>query len=332
MPVNFLVSNSDEDLARFRRITNIDAHFRTNADFRAEVSRNGELCWCLLSYFYLREDCRIDVRISNRIDVDAINIAHTLRLVGRSPNAFVVAVRADFRRRPWAHYHIVQNRAQLQADTSYVCLWPQPDLLPRMATREGVQTLAFVGQASGNLAWTIDAWKALFANDNLEFRVPDSSNWHDLRELDILIAVRSFDDAPYNGKPPSKLINAWLAGIPFIGGADSAYAQIGIDGVDYIKARTPDEVVAAVRRLSHDPELYRSMVVNGARAVRNYTVNATRESWVQVIDGPIRERYRRWLEHPWREMMRTTVIAEADLHATKLRQMARQVLTAIGKD
>ena len=334
LPVNFVTRYSDEELARFRRIADVDAYAQANADFRVALGPDYEMPWCLLSYLYLRENRRIDVRVSNRIDVDAINIVHTvqLELIGRPPNAFVVAVRADFRRRPWAHYHIVQNRAQLQGDTSCLYLWPAPGLLPRNAMREGVKTISYVGQIyNGNLAWTVDDWKALFASDNLEFRVPDISNWHDLSELDVLIAVRSFDDTPHDGKPPSKLVNAWLAGIPFVGGADSAYAQIGVDGVNYIKACTPGAVVAAVRRLRDDPALYRSLVENGARAVRGYTVEVTRERWIQAIDGPIRERYRRWLEQPWREWVRTAAIAEADVHYTRLRRKARQALATIRK-
>jgi hypothetical protein len=340
LPVNFVTNNSEEELIRLRQISDVDAYVRANIDFRVMVNENITASWCVLSYLYLRDDHRIDVRISNRIDVGAINIVHTVQLesIGRPPNAFVVAVRADFRRRPWAHYHIVQNLAQLTGDTSCIYVWPQPGLFPRDATRKGVKTLGYVGQTYdprrwrvGNLAWTVDEWKALFAGDNLEFRVPDISNWHDLRKLDVLIAIRSFDGSPYNGKPPSKLVNAWLAGIPFIGGADSAYTQIGIDGVNYIQACTPDAVVAAVRRLRGDPKLYRSLVEDGARTVRSYTVDATRERWIQVIDGPIRERYRRWLEHPWWERMRTSAIAEVDVHYAKIRRNARMTLNTIRK-
>jgi hypothetical protein len=340
LPVNFVTNNSEEELARFRQIADVDACMRGDAEFRVMINEDVLASWCLLSYFYLRDDHRIDVRVSNRIDVGAINIVHTVQLesIGRPPNAFVVAVRADFRRRPWAHYHIVQNRAQLKGDTSCIYVWPQPGLLPRNAARKGVKTLGYIGQTYdpqrwrvGNLAWSVDEWKALFAGDNLEFRVPDISNWHDLRELDVLIAIRSFDGAPYNGKPPSKLVNAWLAGIPFIGGADSAYTQIGINGVNYIQAHTPDAVVAAVRRLRDDPKLFRSLVENGTRAVRDYTVEATRERWIQAIDGPIRERYRRWLEHPSWEWIRTVAIAEADVHYTKIRRYARMALAKIRK-
>jgi len=334
--VNFVTTSSDQELAQFRQITDVDAYYQANYDFRVLLARY-DLPWCLLSYLYLRDDHRFDMRISNRIDVDAINIAHTVQLesIGRPPNAFIVAVRADFRLRPWAHYHIVQNGAQIQKDTSCLYVWPQPGLLPRNRARKGVKTLAFVGQTSnpkkfqiGNLAGTVDDWKGLFVGDNLEFRAPDVSDWHDLREIDVLVGIRSFDNAPHDTKPPSKLINAWLAGIPFIGGADSAYTQIGVDGVNYIRACTPDAVIAAVRQLRDDPAFYRSLVENGSRAVRDYTAEATRDKWLQAIGGPIRERYRRWLEQPRWKWWRTAARAELDMHYTNIRRYARRALAA----
>src|ERR1700689_5423049 len=184
--VNFVTTSSDEELVQFRQISDVDAYCQTNSDFRVALQARYDLPWCLLSYLYLREDHHFDWEISNRIDVDAINIVHTVQLekIGRPPNSFIVAVRADFRLRPWAHYHIVQNSAQVQKDTSCLYLWPQPGLLPRNATRNGVKTLAFVGQTSnpqkfqvGNLAGTVDYWKTLFVGNNLEFRAPDASDW-----------------------------------------------------------------------------------------------------------------------------------------------------------
>ena len=45
---------------------------------------------------------------------------------------------------------------------------------------------------------------------------------------------------------PSKLINAWLAGCPGILGPESAFQQLRESELDYIEARTVDDIVNAV--------------------------------------------------------------------------------------
>ena len=87
-------------------------------------------------------------------------------------------------------------------------------------------------------------------------------------------------------------------------------------------------MIAAVHRLRDDPAFYSILVENGARAVRDYTVEAMRDRWVQVIDDPIRERYHCWLEQPRWKWLRTAAIAEMDMHYTKIRGYARRALVA----
>lgn len=49
-----------------------------------------------------------------------------------------------------------------------------------------------------------------------------AQDWRDYREADVVVAVRPFDSSLHAAKPPSKLINAWLAGVPALLGAEAA--------------------------------------------------------------------------------------------------------------
>jgi hypothetical protein len=329
VPVNFLVNSSDDELTRFRDIGNIDASTRQDNNLLAAITARHDLHWCLLSYRYLRQQSTLDVRLTNSILSGAINIAHTVHLesMGRPLDAFVVSIRADFHRRPWAHYHIVQNRRQVEQNTSCIYLWPQPGLIERDKSRTTVENIAYVGQTiNGNLAWSAERWERLLSEHNFKFKIPVLTRWNDMNDVDAVVAVRSFDANPYNNKPPSKLINAWHAGTVFIGGADSAYRQVGKDGVNYIEARSPDAVISSLRRIREDPDYYGLLRNNGFLAARRYSIDGIRKTWMEALKGPIYERYVRWTRSRKLELVRTRVIGEIDLHANAFRRVVRGTL------
>lgn len=288
---NFVIDCSDAELAVYKAINPEDAR----------IFNRGDLNWCLRTYLILSKRGRLKVSCSNILQKEAINLVHSdqlLRLHGK-PADFIVCVQADFPRRHWAQYHIVQNKNQLTAGASYLPHWLQPGLLMRDADRQGVRRIAYAGQAwNGNLAGPEESWRRLFEPYGLEFISLPAAAWHDLRTVDVLIGIRSFDTKPHNAKPPSKLFNAWQAGIPFIGGHDSAYRQAGTPEEDYIIASTPEETVSAVLRLQADADLYARLVQNGWKKIKHYTEDCTAALWEQVLTGPVTVRYLKWLRRP----------------------------------
>lgn len=296
-------------------------------DDRPDVFTRGDLEWCLQTYLMLK-GVR-NVSCSTALDADAVNIVHAAQLrqmVGRREH-FLVCVQADYRSCPWAHYTIVQNQRQLGPNRSLVPLWPQPGLIGRDPGRNGVKHVAYAGQPyNGNLAGDVDQWRRLFEPAGLEFSVLQSGHCHDLHDVDVLLAIRSFDHRTYDGKPPSKLANAWMAGIPLIGGHDSAFRQVGVPGEDYLLADSPAEVMKAVQRLRDDPELYQSIVNRGRAKAGQFTRDKIVHEWCQILDGPVVQRLADWQAHRTREALRRAAILSWELPITRLRASARSIL------
>jgi len=95
-------------------------------------------------------------------------------------------------------------------------------------------------------------------------------------------------------KPPMKLINAWLAGVPAVLGVESAFRAIREHELDYLEVRSPDELEGALFRLRNDPELYRAMVAHGRARAAGFTTERGREVWKQVLTEDLRERHDAW--------------------------------------
>ena len=92
-----------------------------------------------------------------------------------------------------------------------------------------------------------------------------SEEWHDFRETDAVVAIRSFDQDLHHIKPASKLVNAWHAHVPAILGRESAYRALRQSSVDYIEASSFVEAKAAIEMLKRDPGPRCSMAENGRR-------------------------------------------------------------------
>src|SRR5436309_1927650 len=88
---------------------------------------------------------------------------------------------------------------------------------------------------------------------------------HLLGDAVLVLAVRP--EGRSTNKPASKLVNAWLAGVPALLGPEIAYRELRRSELDYCEVSSLAEAQAAVDRLLGDPGLYNAMVENGrARA------------------------------------------------------------------
>lgn len=289
MPMyNFVIDCTDLALDKYLNITPADA---------VKVFTRGDLNWCLQTYFILAKQNKVQVKCTNALCDDSINIIHSdqlLRLKGK-PSQFLVCVRADYPKRRWAHYHIVQNQKQLEVNTSYVPHWVQPGLIKRDENRQGVKRVAYAGEIlNGNLAGSIEQWRKLFDPHNIEFVTLEGGSWHNLKDVDVLIGIRSFNSQTYDTKPPTKLFSAWHADIPFVGGKDSAFSQVGTPGEDYILATTPKEAVEAVLKLRDDPAFYSKLVQKGKEKVVEYNEGTISHQWLKILTGPVMSRYDLW--------------------------------------
>ncbi|MEY3479243.1 MAG: hypothetical protein RIQ71_18 [Verrucomicrobiota bacterium] len=205
---------------------------------------------------------------------------------------FLVGVVADGLPHPTAHMHILQNptHARRLPRGYFMPHWPQPGLIPREASRGmTLERIAFFGTKENLAAQLQDhPWRGKLQRETgvtLEIRGAD--RWHDYSDVDAVVAVRDFRGGRQLHKPATKLYNAWLAGVPFIGGVDSAYAAEGQSGIDYLLARSPDEVIAHLARLKRDESLRRELVENGKRKSLGRGQEAITALWRSLVQETI---------------------------------------------
>lgn len=327
---NFVINYSDSEIAEFKKIGSLAEFAVSNTKEAAKIFAEGELTWCLQTYLNLSRSTQLPVKCSNKIEEDCVNIIHSdtlLNFKGKNTH-FLVCLQADYPRRHWSHYHIVQNKNQIFYNTSYIPHWVQPGLIKRNAERRGVKRVAYAGQTfNKNLAGSESAWKKLLEPHEIEFITLSNESWHNLHDVDILIGIRSFDSNPWNTKPPSKLFNAWHAEIPFIGGYDSAFRQVGTPGEDYIMVKSQQEALAAILKLQEDQSFYNSMVKNGKEKALGYTEETITEVWEKILVSQIQKRYELWKKRSKYESLRFNLICNYGLFEHRSKQIIKKMIS-----
>lgn len=263
--------------------------------------------WVVHSYLRLRTR-GVRATLSTSFDPNAINVTSRRGLSMTAPlwRSFIVCAQHDRPRPALCDVRIVQNKASLRDDDDfYLPHWPQPGLKPRDPARGvTVRRLTFKG-VGDNLAprYRDDAFRERLRAIGAELATSDRPDamsrkgdidWTDYREADLVLAVREMHPAKLDTKPPSKLINAWLAGTPALLGRESAYLQLRESDLDYIEVSSPKEVIAAIQRFRENPSLYRAMVEHGKRRAEAFTPDATTDRWIELLTGPVAERFERW--------------------------------------
>jgi hypothetical protein len=224
----------------------------------------------------------------------------------------LINLAADIGLYPWANLQVVQNPTLVfwQRNCHYLPLWPQPGLKSRIPSGR-FKNISFLGAPSqfasefGKEEWNsrvnslgliwIPRIESFQYNDSEKYRMNDSS-WTDLTEIDAVVAVRRFTKYPaFDHKPPSKLVNCWLAGIPAILGAESAYRALYRSELDYIEVHSPEEVLAALVRLRDNPRLREAMIANGARRSKEVCNDAIMQRWIQFLEGVAIPSYHCWV-------------------------------------
>ncbi|MFL1874450.1 glycosyltransferase [Hansschlegelia beijingensis] len=327
--LNFVIDEPGSALPRFNAVQSMSDCLAREPAIAAGVASRGDLCWSFQTYLHLAERTGLPVACGNELRDDAVNFVHSdqlTRLRSRT-STFIVCMRADFPARRWAQTHIVQNRLQGGGGAFYLPLWPQSGIQPRDPGRRRVERVAYVGQTfNGNLAADETTWRGAVERLGLEFVAPPRERWGDFSSIDVLVGVRSFDGRTYPGKPPSKLINAWHARAPFIGGPDSAYEQIGTPGRDYLRAVTLDEVAHAIALLRDDDAEYARIVANGALKAQRYSVEAMCDRWTALIQAEVLPRYNLWRNRPAYESLRFHALYRVGRIEKRLRACARRAL------
>jgi hypothetical protein len=292
MRVTFFL-DGEEDLESLRRLD-------PDRDWRH--FQRGEQVWVVQTYLRLAR-AGLPVELAAVPPGEGLIVFHAkqaralqrqARLLG---DAVLVAARADNRQPLVADFEILQNGHFADGRRRFhIPHWPQPGLLPRDPARgTAIRRLVYKGFDSNlNPEFRRPEWRQLLADRGIEWvvdaapfagRATDSQaiDWPDFREADLILAVRPGDKHRTTNKPASKLVNAWLAGVPALLGPEIAYRELRRSELDYFEVSSLAEARAAVDRLLGDPGLYNAMVENGRARAAGFTAEALLPCWETLL-------------------------------------------------
>lgn len=281
---------ADKELARF-----VEQHTAKDIDLRHELFTNSSWAWIVQTSILLRE-AGLTISISNEYESDAINLglATKIRQMPRTLDYFVVSIDADQLRPRWANLSLVQNQSQTGGIAFWVPHWPQPGLIPRSTERNSLVHAGFFG-VKQHLYKDEQWWKEACAKHDIKFSVRQSNQWHDYSDIDIAIGVRKMTRKKFHEKPPTKLFNAWLAQVIFIGGVDSAYTQTGDPDHNYLMVENEKALDNSFKRLRQNPSLGKSLIEAGRQRVTTLgSRHSTLQAWLNLIENKINPIYQNW--------------------------------------
>ncbi|MEM6674116.1 MAG: phosphotransferase [Planctomycetota bacterium] len=263
--------------------------------------------WLLQTYLRLWH-AGLPVEISGDLPDDGIVIFHSKhwRQLGADlegqRNLTLVGVRGDKRESLLADFELVQNGRWADGRKRWhIPYWPQPGLLqrdPRRGTR--LERVAFKGfhinlhpyflrsdweawLDSQGMGWQLDSMEHALSE---EFGV--HVDWHDYRRVDAVVAFRPsgrsrHQRSGFTHKPATKLVNAWLAGVPAVLGPEYAFRELRRSELDYLEIQRPEDARGALLRLRQDPSLYEAMVENGRERAREFSNEVITAQWEEFL-------------------------------------------------
>jgi hypothetical protein len=256
---------------------------------------DGETSWILQTYLRIENALRelgLRVTISDSFSLGSINIAHRdslNRWLGPYLKNYIVCVRADRPQSTVCNWEIAQNGLTGTAHgKSFVPSWPQPGLLKRKRERgHTMSRAAYFGRLGTTSPWlTSPAFTDSLNRMGIQLRL-EQAEWHDYREVDLVIAHRQEAPCMLLHKPASKLINAWLAGVPALLSDEPAFRELRRTELDYFIVNSEQDAIRAVTALRSQPRLYDAMVTNGLKRAEEFNTDATRRTWVRTLQDDI---------------------------------------------
>jgi hypothetical protein len=307
-------------------------------DRAAPEFRRGERAWILQSQLRLSR-AGFPCELVGRVPDDGLVLFHAKherdlrRGVRRGSNAVLVGIRADNREPLAAEFEIVQNgRFAAPGRRFAIPHWPQPGLVPRDALRgDAIRRVAYKGfLANLHPDFRGERWRRFLADREIEWVVDAREfdkgsateraalDWADFSAVDVVVAVRPPARKTDFSKPATKLVNAWLAGVPALLGPEYAFRELRRSELDYLEVDSLGAAERAIERLVAEPELYRAMVENGRRRAVEVDVAAVTARWIELLGttlsalaadpartrrrrGPLALRRARHLLERWRE-------------------------------
>jgi hypothetical protein len=212
---------------------------------------------------------------------------------------------------PFSNFVIVQNKSDpirnpltgFFVNSAVVHYWPQPGLVPRHPERGcRFENVCYVGN-SHQFVSEISFLQAEIKHLGLNWSMPPREKWNDYTQIDAVVAVRPSIGAMRSKpeyhilrKPASKLVNAWLAGVPAILSPDVAYRNLRKSSLDYLEATDCRQIVVRLRQLIDNPAMINLMRENGRQRAVEFELDRIIQMWLAIFRDDIIPAYRRWTE------------------------------------
>ncbi len=287
---------------------NIETHYLFNQDSQKWIGiSNNFTFWIVNTYLNLKKldfPCEIvkDMPKQGIVIADRDTLGNKFPYLGKT---MLISAKGDREFHPSAHINVVQNPTDVENlnnslwNPYYVHPWPQPNLTPRSIERHSlVENIAFLG-TKYNLAPELlsENWVDLVRKEGCQwYPIFDKNKWNDYTNLDLILAVRSFDGKSYGHKPASKLINCWRGLVPGILAPESAYLSLKKSELDFLTVNSLDESIEAIRKLKNNPKLYLSMIENGKKRAKEFTEEQITQQWVSFFTKYTMNKYQEWIK------------------------------------
>ena len=286
----------------------------------------GVYAWTIQTFLRLRA-AGIRCQLTQHLPAAGIVLCHSNALrsveIPPAPRRLLICMKAEAPLSAIAHLHIVQNPVEAAPTRNcfFIPHWPQPQLIPRQASRgDRFETLAFFGhRASLAPELQSDRWQAALAERRLKFKIIANTNawnqysgldtgWNNYCDIDAVVAVRSFNpwqrrlSSGFVYKPPTKLYNAWLSGTIPILGAESAYRHTGRRGQNYVEVKTFQQLLDSLDRLRAEASWRRSLVTKGQICAQKFTPERIVSIWQDFLEQQAIPAYAQWCSSPiWQQ-------------------------------
>jgi hypothetical protein len=271
-------------------------------DTTPEEFQTAQRAWTLQTFLRLRS-AGLPVELTSTVPKRGIVVFHAKHKHDvqeqreLSREAVLVSLRGDRNPVLTADFEILQNTVRPDDNRTFgVPHWPQPGLVPRDPSRGvAVRVVAYKGFCANlDPAFLGGPWLRRLADLDVVWRYDAASfdrrslrpypvAWSNYAEVDLIVAVRPHDCDQHAGKPASKLINAWRAGVPALLGPERAYRALRRNTLDYCEVTSPREAAEAVRRLRAEPALFRAMIANGRERAREFGLAPMIERWRHLL-------------------------------------------------
>ncbi|MDB5086966.1 MAG: hypothetical protein JWR09_960 [Mucilaginibacter sp.] len=210
---------------------------------------------------------------------------------------FWVCMVADGTWHPYSHVNLFQNKHQIKNNPQsyFIRHWYQIGIIRSVSENKTPVNIYYFGDTN-NLAAELksDDWNKFVDANSFKFLLPPVPEWNNYEKADIVLGIRSFEkNNRYDNKPSSKLINAWRAGVAFIGGQDSAFEDERQSKHDFVSVNSCEDLKKALLKLKDDPQHYHDLRFQAGICAERFPDAFFVNQWTDLLWRPIEHHYQK---------------------------------------